>query len=71
MSSYDRMYNAQDKDGQTPLMVAVTKQNLYALKHLMGKNADVAIVDNHLNNVFHHAASSSKDTIEVDSGDFY
>ena len=61
----DEMLNVQDKDGITPAMLAVQKKNEFALKHLALKNADFSLMDSKRNNVFHFAALSSKEIIEV------
>ena len=64
---YLRMYNAQDKEGVTPAMVAVKKQNLVALKFLVSKNVDLGLLDHKKDNVYHYAATSSKDIIQVNA----
>ena len=60
-----RMHNAQEKEGFTPAMIAAKKQNQGALRFLVAKNADLTIIDNKRNNVFHYAAVAGKDIIEV------
>jgi ankyrin repeat protein len=37
--------NSVDDEGRTPLMLAVKKQNLYIVKHLIGKGADKSFSD--------------------------
>lgn len=64
-SSLDEMLNAQDNAGVTPAMIAVKKKNDFALKHLIAKNVDLSLMDDKRNNVFHYAASSSKDIIDI------
>lgn len=46
-------------------MLAVQKKNEYALKHLVGKDADLSLIDATRNNIFHFAASSTKEIIEI------
>ena len=59
------MLGAQDCKGITPAMLAIKKQNHYALKYLVGKNVDLSQIDATKNNAFHFAAASSKEIIEV------
>ena len=59
------MLDAQDSSGVTPMMIAVKKENQNALKYLISKSANMNIVDNKKNNVFHLAATTSKEIIEV------
>ncbi len=59
------MLNQQDADGVTPIMMALKKNNLAMVKLLLAKNVDLSKIDGKKNNVFHYAASSSKDIIEV------
>ena len=95
-----RIYNEQDKDGQTPIMVcttilrnqmyhwkvdftkfnekttiffqiAVKRQNVPAIKHLVSKEVDLARKDSKLNNVFHFTATTNKEIIEVNISNFH
>lgn len=59
------LYNEQDKDGQTPIMIAVKRQNVSAIKHLVSKEVDLARKDSKLNNVFHFTATTNKELIEM------
>ena len=94
-----RLYNNQDKDGQTPIMVrmyyfakanilikdwfheislkkilfqiAVKRQNVSAIKHLVSKEVDLARKDGKLNNVFHFTATTNKEIIEVNMSNLH
>ena len=57
--------NSVDEEGRTPLMLAVKKQNLYIVKHLVAKGANLTCCDKKGNNVFHLAANSNKDIVMV------
>jgi hypothetical protein len=46
-------------------MLAIKKQNLYNVRHLIGKGASKASVDSKGNNVFHYAANTTKDIVKV------
>jgi calcium-independent phospholipase A2 len=59
------MFNEQEKDGLTPMMIAVKKQNVYAVRYLMTKKVDLSKVDGKKNNVFHYAATAGKDIIDA------
>ena len=65
------MLDAQDASGVTPMMIAVKKENQNALKYLISKSANMKIVDNKKNNVFHLAATASKEIIEERRRQFY
>ena len=61
-----RIYNVQDSNGVTPLMIAVKKQNTSAIKHLVAhKEVDLNLRDSKGNNVYHYAARTEKEIIEV------
>ena len=61
-----RIYNVQDSNGVTPLMIAVKKQNTSAIKHLVAhKEVDLNLRDSNGNNVYHYAARTEKEIIEV------
>ena len=45
--------------------IAVKRQNVSAIKHLVSKEVDLARKDSKLNNVFHFAATTNKELIEV------
>ena len=61
-----RIYNVQDSNGVTPLMIAVKKQNTSAIKHLVAhKEVDLNLRDSKDNNVYHYAARTEKEIIEV------
>ena len=64
-SSLDEMLNFHDNTGMTPAMIAITKKNEFALKHLMAKKVDLSVTDDQRNNAYHYAASSSKDIIDI------
>ena len=64
-SSIEEMYDFQDTFGITPLMLSVKKQMIYALRHLVSKSVNFGLIDNEKNNVMHHAASTTKEIIEV------
>lgn len=53
--------------GMTPLMMAVTTGNAWMSSFLMGKKVRTDHTDNNLNTVYHHAAVTSKEIIEVNS----
>ena len=45
--------------------IAVKRQNVPAIKHLVSKEVDLARKDSKLNNVFHFTATTNKEIIEV------
>ena len=57
--------NSVDDEGRTPLMLAIKKQNIYIIKHLLAKGASKICVDKKGNTVFHYAANSNKDVVKV------
>ncbi len=57
--------NSVDDEGRTPLMLAIKKQNIYIIKHLLAKGASKICVDKKGNTVFHYAANTNKDVVKV------
>jgi ankyrin repeat protein len=60
-----RLINEQDATGTTPLMLALQKENSFMVKLLMAKKVDLTKLDKKGNSVFHYAAITSKEIIEV------
>jgi ankyrin repeat protein len=57
--------NAIDVEGRTPLMLAIKKQNIYIIKHLLAKGASRSIVDKRRNTIYHYVANTNKDVVKV------
>lgn len=57
--------NTVDKHGRSPLMIAVQKENYYMVNFLVGKGASANGVDSKANSVYHYAALTNKDLIQV------
>ncbi len=64
---YSRLINVQDSNGITPLMLAVKKENIGVVKFLVSKGASVDKFDEGQDSVFHFAAATNKDIVEVRS----
>ena len=62
-----RLVNEVDQDGVTPVMVAIQKESTYMIQLLVGKGARMDLLDKKKNTVFHYAATTSKNTIQVRS----
>jgi hypothetical protein len=54
-----------DVNGLTPLMLAVQKENAWMIQLLTGKLVSREAVDKKNNTVYHYAAVTSKNVIEV------
>ena len=61
----ERHINVSDGKGRTPLMLAVQKENAYMITYLVGKSARVDNQDEDGNSVYHYAAMTTKDIVEV------
>ena len=57
--------NLKKKKNNNIFQIAVKRQNVSAIKHLVSKEVDLARKDSKLNNVFHFAATTNKELIEV------
>ena len=53
------------KKNNNIFQIAVKRQNVSAIKHLVSKEVDLARKDSKLNNVFHFTATTNKEIIEV------
>ena len=51
--------------GITPLMLAIKKENIYMTRYLLSKKADTNIQDNKKNTIYHFAANTNKEMIEI------
>ena len=51
--------------GITPLMVAIKKENVYMTRYILSKKADTNIQDNKKNTIYHFAANTNKEMIEI------
>ncbi len=60
-----RYLNSRDHEGVTPLMLAVQRENGYMIKFLVAKEAAMEPTDAKGDNIFHFAATKTKDIIEV------
>lgn len=57
--------NIADISGLTPVMLAVQRENLNMVKFLVAKGASLIAVDAEKNSVFHFAAKTNSDLVEV------
>ena len=51
--------------GITPLMVAIKKENVYMTRYLLSKKANTNTQDNNKNSIYHFAANTNKEMIEI------
>ena len=51
--------------GITPLMMAIKKENVWMTKYFMAKNAATDVQDGNQNTIYHYAANTNKELIEL------
>ena len=60
-----RFINTGDDDGEVPLMVAVKNTNIFMIRMLIAKGAPMTSTDRKSNSIFHFAAETNREIIEV------